>query len=171
MVKSAPRTMQTPPTTTYAIPIKGFWPPITVRVEISIDFVPPYSVTGKPTLPLATLVIAGILKRTVLNVELVTSRSHGCGVVSPRQFAKSRQCCGSHPYHELFILVKIGDSVNVSIRIAIMPIRRRDHLPFIVLGLLDQLLVAVPRYTFIRHVICLSIVAVQELGTANCVIE
>jgi hypothetical protein len=39
-VKSAPRTMQMPPTTTYAIPRKGFFPPMTVRVESRIDLVP-----------------------------------------------------------------------------------------------------------------------------------
>lgn len=39
-VKMAPRTMQSPPTTTYAMPRKGFLPPITVRVEMTMDFVP-----------------------------------------------------------------------------------------------------------------------------------
>jgi hypothetical protein len=39
-VKSAPRTMQMPPTTTYAMPRKGFLPPMMVRVESRMDFVP-----------------------------------------------------------------------------------------------------------------------------------
>jgi len=41
--------MQRPPTTTYAMPKKGFLPPITVRVEMRMDLVPPYFSTGKPT--------------------------------------------------------------------------------------------------------------------------
>jgi len=36
-----------PPTATYAMPRKGFLPPITVRVDMTIDFVPPYIVTRK----------------------------------------------------------------------------------------------------------------------------
>lgn len=36
-----------PPTTTYAMPRKGFLPPMTVRVEMIMDLVPPYSVTLK----------------------------------------------------------------------------------------------------------------------------
>ena len=46
-VNSAPSMIQSPPTTMYAIPRNGFRPPITVRVDISIDFVPLYIVTGK----------------------------------------------------------------------------------------------------------------------------
>jgi hypothetical protein len=45
-VKMAPSTMQIPPTTTYAIPKKGFLPPITLFVVNTIDLVPWYSVTG-----------------------------------------------------------------------------------------------------------------------------
>ncbi len=46
-MNKAPSSTQIPPTTTYAIPRNGFFPPITVRVEITIDLVPPYSVTLK----------------------------------------------------------------------------------------------------------------------------
>lgn len=38
---------QSPPTIMYAIPRKSFLPPMTLRVEMRISFVPPYSVTGK----------------------------------------------------------------------------------------------------------------------------
>jgi hypothetical protein len=47
-VKTVPSKMQRPPTTTYAMPKKGFLPPITVRVEMRMDLVPPYFSTGKP---------------------------------------------------------------------------------------------------------------------------
>ena len=40
-VNKVPRTMQMPPTATYAIPRKGFFPPITVRVDMTMDLVPP----------------------------------------------------------------------------------------------------------------------------------
>lgn len=46
-VNKAPSTTQMPLTTTYAIPRKGFLPPMTVRVEMMMDFVPPYTVAGK----------------------------------------------------------------------------------------------------------------------------
>ena len=46
-VNKVPRTMQMPPTATYAIPRKGFFPPITVRVDMTMDLVPPYTSTGK----------------------------------------------------------------------------------------------------------------------------
>lgn len=46
-MNTAPRTIQIPPTTTYAMPRNGFLPPMTVRVEIIMDFVPPYFLTGK----------------------------------------------------------------------------------------------------------------------------
>lgn len=46
-MNKAPRTIQIPPTTTYAMPRNGFLPPMTVRVEIIMDFVPPYLFTGK----------------------------------------------------------------------------------------------------------------------------
>jgi hypothetical protein len=39
-VNKAPRTLNKPPTTRYAMPRKGFLPPMTVLVEIRIDFVP-----------------------------------------------------------------------------------------------------------------------------------
>lgn len=47
-VNKTPMSTQTPPTTTYAIPMNEFFPPITVLVDIMIDLVPPYSVTLKP---------------------------------------------------------------------------------------------------------------------------
>ncbi len=50
-VKTTPRSMHMPPTTTYAIPRKGFLPPITVRVEMIIDFVPWNWSTGKTVYP------------------------------------------------------------------------------------------------------------------------
>ena len=50
IVKNTPKTMQRPPTTTYAIPRNEFLPPITVRVEIRMDFWPLYIVTGKSIL-------------------------------------------------------------------------------------------------------------------------
>lgn len=40
-VKKAPSRIQRPPTTMYAIPRKLFLPPITERVEMSRDLVPP----------------------------------------------------------------------------------------------------------------------------------
>lgn len=46
-VKTAPRTMQIPPTMIYAIPMNGFLPPTTVVVVMTIDFVPPNIVTRK----------------------------------------------------------------------------------------------------------------------------
>jgi hypothetical protein len=46
--KIAPSRMQRPPTTMYAMPRKGFLPPMTVRVEMRIDLVPLYALTGKP---------------------------------------------------------------------------------------------------------------------------
>lgn len=48
-VNRVPRRIQMPPTATYAMPRKGFLPPITVRVDITIDFVPPNIVTRKST--------------------------------------------------------------------------------------------------------------------------
>jgi hypothetical protein len=45
---TAPSKMQRPPTTRYAMPKNGFLPPITVRVEIKMDLVPLYAMTGKP---------------------------------------------------------------------------------------------------------------------------
>jgi hypothetical protein len=53
-VKIVPSRMQRPPTTTYAMPKKGFLPPMTVRVEIRMDLVPPYLSTGKPIQRLVT---------------------------------------------------------------------------------------------------------------------
>jgi hypothetical protein len=47
IVKATPSRIHKPPTTTYAIPRNGFRPPITVRVEITMDLVPPYSVALK----------------------------------------------------------------------------------------------------------------------------
>ena len=47
IVKTAPRSMQRPPTTIYTIPKNGLRPPITVRVVMTIDLVPLYSVVGK----------------------------------------------------------------------------------------------------------------------------
>lgn len=47
--------MQMPPTATYAIPRKGFFPPITVRVEMTNDFEPPYFRTGKSGIVRITL--------------------------------------------------------------------------------------------------------------------
>jgi hypothetical protein len=41
IVKRTPRTMQSPPMTTYAMPKKGFLPPTTDLVEMRMDFVPP----------------------------------------------------------------------------------------------------------------------------------
>ena len=46
-VKTVPSRMQRPPTTTYAMPRKGFLPPMIVRVEMRIDLVPPYFSAGK----------------------------------------------------------------------------------------------------------------------------
>lgn len=46
-VKTAPSKMQTPPTTTYAIPRKGLRPPMTVLVVMMMDLVPSYSLAGK----------------------------------------------------------------------------------------------------------------------------
>ena len=45
-----PSRIQRPATTIYAIPKKGFRPPMTVVVDKTKLFVPPYSVTGKSTL-------------------------------------------------------------------------------------------------------------------------
>lgn len=39
--------MHNPPTTIYVMPRKGFLPPMMVRVDIRMDFVPSYRVTGK----------------------------------------------------------------------------------------------------------------------------
>jgi hypothetical protein len=47
MVKTTPRRIHMPPTTTYAIPRNGLRPPITVRVVRMIDLVPLYSAVGK----------------------------------------------------------------------------------------------------------------------------
>src|SRR4051794_18809863 len=52
-VNITPNKTQSPPTITYAIPKKGFFPPITVLVDRTMDFVPPYSVTGKSILSLS----------------------------------------------------------------------------------------------------------------------
>lgn len=52
-VNKVPRTMQMPPTATYAIPRKGFFPPITVRVDMTKDLVPPYVSTGKSRMPIS----------------------------------------------------------------------------------------------------------------------
>ena len=49
-MKIVPSTMQMPPTAKYAIPRNGFLPPMTVRVDMTIDFVPPYTVTGKSSI-------------------------------------------------------------------------------------------------------------------------
>ena len=45
--KIAPRSTHSPPTTIYAIPKNGFFPPMTVVVEITIDLVPPYCLALK----------------------------------------------------------------------------------------------------------------------------
>ena len=55
-VNKAPRTIQSPPTTTYAMPRNGFLPPMTVRVEMMMAFVPPYFLTGKSIEQQITLV-------------------------------------------------------------------------------------------------------------------
>ena len=52
-VNNVPRTMQMPPTATYAIPRKGFFPPMTVRVDMTKDLVPPYTSTGKSRIRLS----------------------------------------------------------------------------------------------------------------------
>ena len=55
-VKIPPSMIHTPATTMYEIPRKGFWPPITVVVDNTRLFVPPYSVTGKSQIsPLQTI--------------------------------------------------------------------------------------------------------------------
>ena len=45
--KAAPNKMQTPPTTMYDQPRKGFLPPKKEVVEITRDFVPPNLITSK----------------------------------------------------------------------------------------------------------------------------
>lgn len=47
-VKMAPRRMQMPPTTKYAIPRNGFLPPMTVLVLRTMDLVPLYTSAGNP---------------------------------------------------------------------------------------------------------------------------
>jgi hypothetical protein len=74
-VKRAPRTTQIPPTTTYAIPRKGFLPPMTVPVLITIDLVPPYSVTLK-TVHISKDQYKGRNGLTASDIELVFSLRH-----------------------------------------------------------------------------------------------
>ena len=40
MANAVPKTMHIPATTTYAMPMKGFLPPITDRVDMRMDLVP-----------------------------------------------------------------------------------------------------------------------------------
>lgn len=47
-MNKTPRRIHIPPTTTYAMPKKGLRPPMTVRVLMTMDFVPLYTEAGNP---------------------------------------------------------------------------------------------------------------------------
>ena len=80
-MNNAPRTTQMPPTTTYAIPRNGFFPPMTVRVEINIDFVPPYSVTGNAA---HRQILSPFVRRapTVPNIDFIHAAIHRLVVIA-----------------------------------------------------------------------------------------
>ena len=81
-VKAEPKKTQTPATTIYAIPRKSFCPPITVRVDNTIVFVPLYSITGKSN-------VNKVLKwHTVDDINLIRSRLHNLISITKSQFSK-----------------------------------------------------------------------------------
>ena len=63
------------------MPRKGFFPPMTVRVEIKIDFVPPYSVTGNATrCQICSLFVGQVL--TIPNIDTIRAAIHRLVVIA-----------------------------------------------------------------------------------------
>ena len=131
IVKRVPRTMQIPPTATYAIPRKGFLPPITVRVDMTIDFVPPYTSTGKSrhVSMRSERTQEKKIKHTVGDVYLVHATLHGLVIVPFRKLAEIGKSSGSHPDLESFICFQVWWRVVIAVSILIpqMPVGRNGN--------------------------------------------
>src|SRR5690625_2524555 len=86
---------------------------------------------------------------------------HSFGVVSPGQFAESRQTCSPHPNLELLVLLQIRGLIvfGVPFRVPFMPIRWRGYFVGGILRWLVQLFIGLPCNPLVGHKIGLVLIA------------
>jgi len=93
-----------PPTATYAIPRKGFFPPITVRVEMTKVLVPPYFVTGKSVI-ISSRQHKAVGRHTTINIHLIHATFHSLVIITLCQLAEVGEAGSPHPDLESIVLI------------------------------------------------------------------
>jgi hypothetical protein len=152
-------------------------PPMIVLVDMRIDLVPPYTLTGKSVLVSKRHQAGSGGKLTVSDLNLIASCSHDGFVIPKRKFAKRGQPSCPHPHLKLFVLrqIRYGILVSIAMRIPVVPVRRRHDLLISVRSLTVQLRVTAPRNTFASHIVCFCTVdglsGIQSHRRADRVIE
>ena len=129
---------------------------MTVLVDIRIDLVPPYTVTGKSVLVSKRHQVGSGVKVTFRDLDLIGSCGHDGVVIPERKFAKRGQPSCPHPHLKLFVLRQIGYGilVGIAVRIPVVPVRRRHDFLISVRSLTVQLRVTTPRNAFASHIVC-----------------
>ena len=115
-MKIAPRRIHRPATTMYAIPRKSFCPPMTVRVDNTMVFVPPYEVTGKSSS--SAYVRKG--RSTEININLVSSCLHDFVGVTKSKFTECWKTSSSHPDLKFVKRGQIGDGLCIRIPVRVL---------------------------------------------------
>lgn len=142
-----------------------------------MDFLPLYTLVGKPVIISINPRLTKFLRRTVMNDKFVISLLHSVLVVALVQLAEHGQTSSAHPHLESLPVLNIGRGVLLGVVLGITfgPVGWRQDVLGVVLRSAIQILVAAPgNVAVVLHRVFLGCVgsgSIEPHGAAEGIIE